>query len=466
MMNKIILIICSLLVFSCVSTTNTNVQKNDAKMNILFIAVDDLNHWVNYLGRNKQTKTPNLDRLSAMGMSFTNAHCAAPVCCPSRAAVLSGLRPSTTGVYGNQDDWRLAIPKEITMPTFFRNNGYNVMAGGKIYHGGNYDREDEFDYYYHSPRNDFNKKIIKKGIEGGGMNWGEIDDGDEALSDYHLASWASEELLKKHEKPQFLAVGFTKPHLPWNVPKKYFDMFPVESIELPPYQEDDMNDIPQEGINMANPEFDHTKIKNKTEWKQAIRAYLASIAYVDAQIGRVLDAYERSPEKDHTIILLWGDHGWHLGEKHHWRKATLWEESTRSPLIWVVPNMTKAGSRCDKTIDFMSFYPTLSELAGLKKPSHLEGVSIVSLLKNSNAEWNVPALTTFQENNHSIRSSKYRYTKYAQGGEEFYDEAKDPYEWKNLYADPNIQSEKVKLSRFLPKINKKAVGNNGIKAGD
>ena len=465
MMNKLMLIICFFLVISCVSTTNTKVQKSNTKMNVLFIAVDDLNHWVNYFGRNKQTKTPNLDRLSAMGMSFTNAHCAAPVCCPSRAAVMSGLRPSTSGVYGNQDDWRLGIPREITMPTFFRKNGYNVMAGGKIYHGRNYDREDEFDFYYHSPRNDFNKKLVNKGVEGAGMNWGEIDDGDEALSDYHVATWASEELSKKHDKPQFLAVGFTKPHLPWNVPKKYFDMFPVESIELPPYQEDDLNDIPKEGVRMANPDFDHTKIKSKTEWKQAIRAYLANIAYVDAQIGRVLDAYEKSPEKDNTIILLWGDHGWNLGEKHHWRKAVLWEESTRSPLIWVVPGMTKPGSKCEKTTDFMSFYPTLSELNGLEKPLHLEGLSTVSLLKNPNAEWNTPALTTMNENNHSIRSSKFRYTRYAQGGEEFYDETKDPYEWKNLIGDKTIEADKEKLSKFLPKINKKPVGNNGVKAG-
>jgi arylsulfatase A-like enzyme len=281
-----------------------------------------------------------------------------------------------------------------------------------------------------------------------------------------VANWAAKELEKKHDKPFFLAAGIFRPHMPWNVPKKYFDKFPLEKIELPPFNKDDLKDLPEEGLKMAHPDQDHNKIENEMQWKEAIRAYLACIAYADAQIGRILDAYEKSPEKENTMIVLWGDHGWHLGEKHHWRKFTLWEEATRSPMIWVVPNITKGGSKCSRTVDFMSIYPTLAEVNGLKIPSHVEGKSISKLLKDPNSKWDLPAITTFKQGNHGVRSEKFRYIKYEKGGEELYDEIKDPYEWKNLIADKNLSAEKDKLVKFLPKTNKKPVGNNGVKAGE
>jgi arylsulfatase A-like enzyme len=440
-------------------------KEEKKKMNILFIAVDDLNHWVGYFNRNSQTQTPNLDRLSAMGMSFTNAHCAAPVCCPSRAAIFSGLRPSTTGVYNNTDDWRLAIPVEITMQTHFRNNGYNLMAGGKLYHGGNYDRKEEYDYYWKASHNQFRRDIINSGIVGNNMSWAELGVKDEDLADGQLADWAASELLKTHDKPLFLAVGFHAPHLPWHVPKKYFDQFPLENINMVPYKKGDRSDVPEEAGGIA-PNMDHKKIETEKEWKEGIRAYLANIAFVDAQIGKVLDAYHKSPEKENTMIVLWGDHGWHLGEKDHWRKATLWEESTRSPLIFYVPGLTPKASICKQTVDFMSLYPTLSELAGLEKPKHLEGKSIIKLLKNPEAPWSQPAICTFEPNNHSIRTMDFRYTRYNQGGEELYDENRDPYEWTNLAADKAYNKLKKKLQKYLPTVNKPKVGNNGIKAGD
>jgi arylsulfatase A-like enzyme len=454
-------LLIGILLFSCSQKIQTQSDTSTKKMNILFIAVDDLNHWIGYFGRNNQTKTPNLDRLSAMGMSFTNAYCAAPACCPSRASLMSGLRPSTTGVYDNSDDWRIAIPKDITLTTFFRNNGYTVLGGGKIYHGG-FDRDDEFDYYFRGGNNQINKNANNRG-QFGGIKWAELDAEDDALQDYHVAKWAAEELSKKHEKPFFLAPGIFRPHLPWNVPKKYFEMFPLNKIELPPFNKEDLNDLPIEAIKMANPEQDHNKIESEIQWKEAIRAYLACIAYADAQIGHILDAYEKSPEKNNTMIVLWSDHGWHLGEKHHWRKFSLWEEATRSPLIWVVPNITKPGSKCARTVDFMSIYPTLAELNGLPIPKHVEGNSIFKLLKNSDSKWNLPALTTFKEGNHAVRSEKYRYIKYAKGGEELYDEIKDPFEWKNLSDEKSLNSVKEILLNHFPKIEKKAIGNNGFK---
>lgn len=452
----LILAIISLMSFQI----NVKQKVESKKMNVLFIPVDDLNHWIGYFGRNNQVKTPNMDRLSAMGLSFTNAYCAAPVCCPSRAALMSGLRPSTSGVYDNDDDWRKAIPKEITLPSFFKKNGYAVLGGGKIYHV-EYDREEEYDYYFHSPTNNPNKNITKKG-NFGGIKWAQLDAEDDALADFHVAKWVASELLKKHDKPLFLAAGLFKPHLPWHVPKKYFDLYPIDKIVLPPYKEDDLEDLPEEGKKMSK--NTHAQIQSETQWREAIQAYQATISYADAQIGIILDAYEKSPEKENTMIVLWGDHGWHLGEKHHWRKFALWEEATRSPLIWVVPKLTKPGSKCSKTVDFMSIYPTLAELNGLKTPTHVEGKSIKKLLANPNAEWNIPALTTYKEGNHAVRSENYRYIRYAKGGEEFYDEKNDPFEWVNIINDKNILAQKKELSKLMPKTEKKGVGNNGGKA--
>jgi arylsulfatase A-like enzyme len=457
-----------LFVYGCKSQKNavTNIENNpskeavalDKKMNILFIPVDDLNHWVTYFGRNIQCKTPNLDRLSAMGVSFTNAHCAAPACCPSRAALMSGIRPSTSGVYDNADDWRKGIPVEKTMFTHFKNNGYKILGGGKIYHGG-FDRMEEFDYFFEGGINQANRNVIKKG-EFGGIKWAELDADDDVLMDYHVANWAAAELCKKHEKPFFLAAGIFRPHMPWNVPKKYFDMFPIESINLPPYNPNDLDDLPTEGVDMANPNQDHKKLSGESQWKEAIRAYLACIAYADVQIGRILDAYEKSPEREKTMILLWGDHGWHLGEKHHWRKFSLWEEATRSPFIWVVPGLTPKGALCNRPVDFLSVFPTLAEINGLPVPAHVEGTNILKLLKNPKAVWNTPALITFKEGNHAVKTDKFRYIRYAKGGEELYDVFNDPYEWNNIISAKEHQHVVNELKKYLPKKEKTAVGKD------
>jgi arylsulfatase A-like enzyme len=445
-------------------STKSGLAPNGKKWNILFIAVDDLNHWVAPLGRNKQVKTPNLDRLAAWGTTFTQAHCAAPLCCPSRASLMSGLRPGTSGVYTNGDDWRKAINDSLTLFSHFKRNGYKVVGGGKLYHGG-FDRDTEFDFYFHGGRNEANRGAFDKG-QFGGIKWAKLQGGDDVLSDYHTAMWAAEELGKKHDdKPIFIGCGIFRPHMPWNVPKKYFDMYPIDKIVLPPYQKDDLNDLPTEGVKMAD-NGDHKALfkspNSDSLWRAAIQAYQACITYSDAQIGRVLDALEHSPEKENTIVVLWGDHGWHLGEKHHWRKFSLWEEATRAPFFMVVPNMTKAGSRCDRTVDFMNLYPTLSELCGLKTPQHIEGFSMLSLLQNPTSAWDKPAVTTFGQNNHSVRTEKWRYIHYAKGGEELYDETADPYEWKNLASDKQFSAIKKELSAYLPKINKP----NGLYPGE
>ena len=419
----------------------------DNKPNVLFIAVDDLNHWVGHLKRNPQTVTPNLDRLASWGVSFANAYCAAPACNPSRAALMSGMRPSTTGIYHNRDDYKPQIKPEQTLNSHFRANGYRVTGAGKIYHGGGGRLTEWDDYGKRQPtKNDgaFEKEEV------GALKWAMLKGGDDAVNDYHTVSYCIDELNAKHDKPFFLACGIFRPHLPWNVPKKYFDMHPLDAIKLPPHDPNDLNDVPPAGKKMARPNGDHKSVLEAGAWKRLVRAYLASVSYADAQLGRLLDAVEKSPLRDNTIIVLWGDHGWHLGEKSHWRKFALWEEATRAPLIWVVPGTTPKGQISRRTVDFMSIYPTLCDLADLPQPEHVEGLSIRALLKDPTSPWGQPALTTHGFKNHALRNEGWRLIRYADGSEELYDEAADPLERVNLAATPEHAEVKANLARWLP----------------
>jgi arylsulfatase A-like enzyme len=431
------------------------IQNPESKIqnpNILFIAIDDYRDWANYLGYH-QAKTPNLDRLAAMGTAFTRGYCAAPVCNPSRTALLTGLRPSTTGVYTNTVDWRTnpAAQSVPTIPVWFRDHGYTSCASGKIYHESMRKAEEWDDYnplYQLKNPPGAAKDAGVKGLKFRPLN---LSDGD--MPDYQTVSYCIDRLNRKFDKPLFLGCGFTKPHLPWEVPQKYYDMYDLEKIQLPKVPENDLDDVPPAGVAMARKGGHHAAILKSGRWKEAVRAYLATITFMDAQIGRLLDAFEKSAYRDNTIIVLWSDHGWHLGEKEHWSKFALWEESTRSPFIWVVPGMTKPGSFCHRTVDFMGIYPTLCELAGIPTPAHVEGKSIAGLLKNPGATWDTPAVTTHEYQNHAVRTEKWRYIRYADGGEELYDHDNDPLEWKNLAPDRNHAAVKDELKTWLPKTN-------------
>ena len=423
--------------------------------NVLFIAVDDLNHWVGYTGRNPQTVTPNIDKLAARGVRFTRSYCAAPVCNPSRAALMCGLRPSTTGVYENNNDWRTVVSPELPLTTTFRNAGYSVKGAGKIYHGA-YPRPGEWDDYLQKEGAD----PVPTGDTGvGGIKFAPLDCRDEDLQDWRIVQYGIDELAKPHDRPFFLAVGLHKPHMPWNVPRKYYDLHPLESIQLPPTIENDLNDVPPAGLKMARPEGDHQAILESGRWKDAIQGYLAAISYCDAMIGRLIDAYETSPERDNTIIVFWGDHGWHLGEKQHWRKFALWEEATRAPLIWVAPGVTTANTVCHRTVDFMTIYPTLTDLCGIATPKHVEGKSIRSLLKDPASSWDSPAITTYRFGNHAIRTEGWRLIRYQNGDEELYDELDDPHEWTNLASNPKYAKQKAELASQLPSRNQPDIGN-------
>jgi len=420
--------------------------------NVLFIAVDDLNAWVTHLGRNPQAKTPNIDRLAKMGTTFSRAYCAVPACNPARAALMTGQRPWTTGCYMNGDPWKKYTTEGFGLSNQFKQAGYYVAGAGKIYHSQTY-HPSEWSEYMDPKSYSLDGPRVKK-YEGYHEPLPH-DLKDDDLGDWHVVNWCIEQLQQKHDKPLFLACGLYKPHLPFAVPRKYYDLFPRDQIQLPPHREDDLSDIPPAGVKMANPNGDHAKFLKSGRWKDAIQSYLATCAYTDMNIGRLLDGLRNCPHADNTIIVLWGDHGWSFGEKSHWRKFALWEEPTRAPLIWVAPGVTKAGSVCERPIDFMTIYPTLCELVDIEIPQHVEGRSAVSLLRNPSAEWNEPAITTHGYKNHAVRTQTHRYIRYADGSEELYDHRNDPYEWTNLASEPASATVIQELRAHLPTHNAK-----------
>lgn len=429
-------------------------QKNTGKLNVLFIAVDDLNDWIGALGGYPGVKTPNLDRLAERGVIFTRAYCSAPLCNPSRASLLTGIRPSTSGVYGNRQPFRKALPDAVTLPQHFMAHGYNVVGGGKIYHGRYPDPPSWHDYFYR-PRDPVPPERPLNGIRNTSpqFDWGPIDVSDEDMSDYKVTQWGVDYLRRKHNEPFFLGVGIFRPHLPWYVPRKYFELYSLNDIILPIVKEDDLDDVPAIARRIARPKSDHRDVLRTNNWEKAVRSYLASINFADTCIGLLLDALDRSPYAENTVIVLWGDHGWHLGEKHSWRKYKLWEESNRTPLIIAAPGVTKPGGRCRRTVSLLDIYPTLVELCGLSPKSGLEGDSLVPLLKDPDAEWDRPVLMTRTRNNHAVRSERWRYIRYEDGSEELYDHWFDPLEWINLANKPQFVSVKEKLKTWLPKVN-------------
>jgi arylsulfatase A-like enzyme len=428
------------------------------KPNILMIAVDDLNDWVGCLGGHPQTRTPNLDKLAARGQLFTNAHCNAPLCNPSRASVMTGIRPSTSGVYDNGQPWRKSpvLKDAVSIPQHFRAQGYRVVGGGKIYHGAYPDAASWDGYFPDQIRNKPPDPVPStrplEGI-GGNMDWGALNVPDSKMGDAQVVDWAVAELNRTQSGPLFLGCGLFRPHLPWHVPGQYFDLFPLNDIVLPNVKTDDLDDVPPIGVQFAKPRGDHAAITGQNKWKNAVQAYLASIAFMDAQLGRLIEGFDRSPRAKDTHIVLWSDHGWHLGEKLHWRKFSLWEESTRNVMLTVAPGVTTPGSRCNRPVSLIDLYPTLNELCGLPARRELEGRSLMPLLRNPALDWDAPALTTYFKDNHSLRNERWRYTRYSDGGEELYDHHADPMEWTNLASRPEYATVKTQLARSLPRTN-------------
>jgi arylsulfatase A-like enzyme len=435
-----------------------NAQRSTAR-NVLFIGIDDLNDWIGCLGGHPGARTPNLDRLAARGVLFTRAYCAAPLCNPSRAALFTGLRPSTTGVYDNNQPFRQSPGKDaVTLTQYFRTHGYKPMGSGKMFHDA-FPDPPSWDEYYPSlnrqkPADPQPAKLPANGIpETTNFDWGPLENPDREMGDYQVVDWVTGQLARKQDKPFFLACGLFRPHLPWYVPAKYFDLHPLDSIQIPSIKPDDLDDIPPLGKKMARPDGDHRKVIEHKQWRKAVQAYLASISFADAQVGRVLDALDRSVYKDNTTIVVWSDHGWHLGEKLHWRKFALWEEATHNVMMISSPGITKPGGRCTRPVNLIDIYPTLVELHGLPAKPGLEGTSLLPLLRNPEADWDRPSLTTYGRNNHSVRSERFRYIRYNDGTEELYDHKEDDLEWNNLAADPRYALIKREHARWLPEVN-------------
>jgi len=427
--------------------------------NVLFIAIDDLNDWVGCLGGHPDTKTPNLDRLAARGVLFTNAHCAAPACNPSRAALMTGIRPSTSGVYHNPQPWRRSrvLRDAVTLPQHFMAHGYHASGSGKVYHGAFPDPASWEEYWpsltQQQPGSPVPANRPLNGIpKVGHFDWGPMDVDKTAMGDWKVTDWVCGQLRRRHEKPFFLACGIYRPHLPWYVPREYFERFPLETVTLPNVNESDLDDVPEAGRKMARL-GDHKRVTEHHQWRRAVQAYLASIAFADECVGKVLDALDASPYADNTIIVLWSDHGWHLGEKLHWRKFALWEEATHNVLMVVAPGVTTPGQRCDRAVSLLDIYPTLIDLCGLSPRAGLEGTSLMPLLKDPKAPREQPAVTTFGRNNHSVRDERWRLIRYADGSEELYDHQVDPLEWKNLAGDATYASVKARLAKWLPTVN-------------
>ena len=447
--------------------------------NVLFIAVDDLNDWVGCLAGHPQAKTPNIDRLAAEGVLFANAHCAAPLCNPSRTALLFGKRPTTTGVVGNNDDWRTfaSLKGSESLPQFFRRNGYFTAAAGKIFHAnhggwrGALTREEGAPYAGRSGFGQpeaWDERFPAKTIQlpmapvlidthRNGINhhwdWGPIDFKADVTEDGQASRWAVRQLRANHSKPFFLAVGIYRPHDPQYAPSEYFDEHPLAGVELPTILSSDLDDVPPIAKRYTRSANSYeAMIRKHSALQSATRGYLASVTFADAMIGRVLDALRASPYAENTVVVLFSDHGYHIGEKEKYHKSTLWEESTRVPLVIVAPGASVRGGISQRAVSLIDLYPTLVELAGLTPPSGLDGESLTPLLADPKASRDTPAVTTKQGQHHAIRTDRWRYIRYGDGSEELYDHRVDPMEWNNLADEENHDETRRRLQAQLEQI--------------
>ncbi len=461
--SKSLLILLLLICYGC-KNKNQKIASVVHQPNILFISIDDLNDWSGFLKNFPNVKTPNIDKLAKQGMAFTNAHCQAPICAPSRASIFTGLYPHTTGLYYQFSDEDLqvenkAIEKTKLLPDYLEEHGYKTLGVGKIFHNG--DRISVFDEYGGVfPEMQFGPKLKQRvnyhsdwfsATRRTQTDWSPIDLPDAAMSDYKIADWAVKELDKKHDKPFFMAVGFVRPHVPWYVPQKWFDMFDDERIEVPAYLANDLDDVPEISRELhdipAMPVTDWL-IKEK-KWKSMVKSYLASMAFVDHQLGKVLDKLETSAYKDNTLIILWSDHGYHLGEKGRTAKHSLWERATHVPLIFAGVGIKK-GTQTNKPVQLLDLYPTLLDMIGLPANKENEGNSLLPLINNENANWEHVALTSYGYKNISLYKGDFHFIHYRDGSGELYDLKNDANEWNNLFLDQNYSDIITDFKKHLP----------------
>jgi choline-sulfatase len=435
--------------------------------NVVFIAMDDQNDWIGTLGGHPLAKTPHLDALAQRGTVFLNAHCNAPLCNPSRTSLMLGLRPSTTGIYGLAP-WFRTLPQwkdRVTLAQHFENSGYRTMSAGKIFHSwrrpAKGDTKPEFQIT--GPEGGVGavpqQKLIPATPMGNHplMDWGvwPLDNDDSSKGDYQVASWAVEQIKSApKDRPFFLAAGFFLPHVPCYATQKWFDLYPDDDSVLPVIDEHDREDTPRFSwyLHWQLPEPRLKWVKENNQWRNLVRSYLACTSFVDSQIGRILTALQEAGMSENTIVVVWGDHGWHLGEKSITGKNTLWDAGTRVPLIFAGPGVS-AGGRVLQPAELLDIYPTLIELCGLSTRNDLEGLSLLPQLKEATTIRQRPAVTSHNQGNHGIRSERWRYIQYADGSEELYDLSNDPHEWQNVASVEANRKIIQEHRRWLPVID-------------
>lgn len=447
-----------------------NYAQSIEKPNVLFITIDDMNDWTTVFDKSNPIKTPNFEKLAQRGAFFTKAYCSSPACNPSRASVMTGTRPHKTGIYGNKSDWRGALPKIKTMQRYFKENGYFVCGSGKIFHHHNdwafHDNASFHEYLMMAINEPYPDEKLN-GLDWYGSrntDWGAWPEDITKTADYRTAEYAIQKLNQKFDQPFFLNVGIYKPHSPFFAPLEFFDEYPSKNFAMPEIPEDDLKDLPEGAKKLMKPSdwFWEGMMKAQEEdpfaWKDYVQAYQACASFADDMIGRIIDALYKSPYKDNTIIVLWSDHGFHLGEKEHFEKFALWEKTTHIPFIIIAPGITLPHTIIEKPVDMTTIYPTLADLCGLEIPIHTDGFSLVSLLKDTTTVI-PPALMTYMKGNHAIRTERWRYIQYADGTEELYDHKIDPNEWNNVAQKKENKKVIEKLKKFIPEKNAEQISD-------
>jgi arylsulfatase A-like enzyme len=446
----------------------------DERKNVLFLVADDLNSWL--LGDTNRYEgkvvAPNLRKLADSGVNFTRAYTASPVCSPSRTAFFSGVSPWNSGHYHNalQTDKSEPLNHALSLAGFFKKAGYTTAGYGKITHG--WDQGEHWDEKIGHKRDPAPPGAPLTPVGRGEQDWGPIHLTEEEMNDTGNVDAAIRQLEKDHDRPFFIACGLFNPHMPWYVPQRYFDMFPLDEVTTPRRLATDLDDVPPLGraLTAGKSRFVESVLEHGLH-EEAVQAYLATTAYADAQLGRVLDTLEKGPYKDNTIVVFLTDHGFHLGEKNHWQKATLWEEATHCLLMFRVPGMTPNGGVSERFVSLQDIYPTLAELCNLKPPAYMDGRSLVPLLQDPNAEWESTAISCLTEKNNpvngyiSIRNELGRYIRYGEGQEEFYDTSKDPREWTNQIDNPAYATTIETLRAAVPGLSEMATPMPPVKRG-
>ena len=431
--------------------------------NVVMIVIDDQNDWVGAFGGHPMAKTPHMDALAARGTALLNAQVSAPVCNPSRAAFMTGLRPTTTGIYG-LEPWLRDVPKWkewVTLPQYFRQAGYRTATDGKIHHNStkhiNTPGKMAFEFDEWGPTKDLvgirpSSRLIDP-LPNRIIDWGVFPHNDEDKGDYKVASWAVEQIRSApKEKPFFIAAGFYLPHVPTYVSPKWWDLYPDDDSILPPVSPGERSGLPRFSwyLHWKLPEHRLHEVQKHKQWRNMVRSYLAATSFIDSQVGRILEALKGAGLEEKTIVVVFGDNGYHFGEKEITGKNSLWARGTRTPLIFAGPGIA-AGGRCRQPVDLTDLYPTLIELCGLPPRTDLDGISILPQLQNDKTPRERPAVTTANPGNHAIVSGKFRYIHYADGSEELYDLNDDPHEWNNLAPNPKYAPVLADHRKWLPK---------------